>query len=102
MLGRPSRPRGRDEEGGVNEPLLNGSDEDLPRTTQRRDDDVLFSVDDDSDSDELASDPLALAVERANGHADPAAERRGVRFQDDVQVIAPPLRSTMQSRETGE
>ena len=101
MLGRSSKPRGRDEEGGVNEPLLNGSDEDLPRTTRRRDDDVLFTVD-DSDSDELASEPRALAVESANGHADPAAERRGVRFQEDVQVIAPPLRSTMQSRETGE
>ena len=100
MLGRSSKPRGRDEEGGVNEPLLNGSDEDLPRA-RHRDDDVLFTVD-DSDSDELASEPLVLAVENANGHADPAAERRGVRFQEDVQVIAPPLRSTMQSRETGE
>ncbi|KAI0717196.1 amino acid transporter [Cerioporus squamosus] len=91
MLGRSSRPRTRDEEGGVNQPLLNDSDEDLPA---RAKDDVLFSVDDgedeDDDDDELLGEP--------NGHAEPG--RPTVRFEENVQVIAPPLRSTFQSRET--
>ncbi|RPD63784.1 amino acid transporter [Lentinus tigrinus ALCF2SS1-6] len=90
MLGRSTKPRSRDEEGGVNQPLLNDSDEDLPAHAN---DDVLFSVDDGSEDDNedglLASD---------DGHAEPG--RLTVRFEENVQVIAPPLRSTFQSRET--
>lgn len=93
MLGRSTRPRTRDEEGGVNEPLLNDSDEDLPA---RAKDDVLFSVDDGSEDDH--EDEL-LAVADENGHAEHG--RPTVRFEESVQVIAPPLRSTFQSRETG-
>ena len=91
MLGRSSRPRTRDEEGGVNQPLLNDSDEDLPAGAK---DNVLFSVDDGSDDDQ--EDEL---LANGDGHAEPG--RPTVRFEENVQVIAPPLRSTFQSRETG-
>ena len=107
MLGRPSRPRGRDEEGGATQPLLNDSDEDLPSSSApsshspRPNGDVLFSVDDDSDGDD--GEEELLGHEDINPHAHGAEGKpvHTVRFQEDVQVIAPPLRSTFQSRETG-
>lgn len=77
----------------MNQPLLNDSDEDLPAARQNGD--VLFKVDDEDDSDENENGVLV----DTNGHADQG--RPGVRFQEEVQVIVPPLRSTMQSRETG-
>ncbi|KAI0356291.1 amino acid transporter [Trametes cingulata] len=92
MLGRSSKPRGRADEAGASQPLLRGSEEDLPSTARE---DVLFSVDDDEGSDG-DDEPLA----KANGHADRPKTGHSVRFQEEVQVIAPPLRSTMQSRET--
>ena len=46
---------------------------------------VVFSIDDDSDEEPLAS----------------TASRQSVRFQEDVQVIPPSLRSTTASREAG-
>lgn len=92
MLGRSSRPRGGDNDAGVSQPLLHGSDEDLPATAHNN---VLFSVDDDAEDNE---DDLPLAT--TDGLADQTKPGH-VRFQEEVQVIAPPLRSTMTSRETG-
>lgn len=48
---------------------------------------VVFSVDDDDSDEETFTSP-------------PRAEH-SVRFQEDVQVIHPPLRSTVASREAG-
>ncbi|KAI1796393.1 amino acid transporter [Ganoderma leucocontextum] len=108
MLGRTSRPRGRDEEGGVNQPLLNNSDEDLPTSgfgptshAARSNDSVLFAVEDGSDDDD--DDEELLGDEDANKHihaGEGARPSHSVRFQENVQVILPPLRSTFQSRET--
>ena len=61
MLGKASKIRGRDEEGGLSQPLLNSSEEDLPSSSNgpshhvRSNGNVLFSVDDGSDdsSEEL-------------------------------------------------
>ncbi len=109
MLGRTSRSRGRDEESGASQPLLNDSDEDLPTPglgptshAARTNDSVLFAVDDESDDD---TDEELLGGEDVNkrSHTDEGVRpSHSVRFQEDVQVIAPPLRSTFQSRETGE
>ncbi|KAH9858611.1 amino acid transporter [Lenzites betulinus] len=90
MLGRSSRPRDRDE-ARASQPLLHGSEEDLPATAH---DNVLFSIDDAEDDE----DDVPLA--RANGAATTPKSSHSVRFQEEVQVIAPPLRSTMTSRET--
>ena len=104
MLGRSSRPR-NDDEGGVHQPLLNDSEEDLPsaappptRTNGHANGDVLFTVDDGSDEDEenqLLSD--------LNRHTSRAKPERSVRFQEEpeVHVFSTPLRSTQESRETG-
>ena len=103
MLGRSSKPRGHDDEGGVNQPLLNDSDEDLPATSVRPNGNgngnVLFSVDDGSDDD----DGEGVLLGDSNGHADLAKPVRSVRFQEEaeVRVFSQPLRSTMESRETG-
>lgn len=84
MLGR-SKQRDSDREGSARQPLLDHSDED------HTSDDVLFSVDDDEpEESSLLSD--ADSAEHKAGH---------VRFQEDVQVIGPPLRSTFESREAG-
>ena len=109
MLGRTNRLRGRDEEGGASQPLLNDSDEDLPESnltpishSARPNDSVLFAVEDESDDD---NEEDLLGDEDVNKHSHTGEEARPnhtVRFQEDVQVIAPPLRSTFQSRETGE
>ena len=59
MLGRTSKTRGREDESGLSQPLLNSSEEDLPGssngTSLRSNGNVLFSVDDGSDdgSEEL-------------------------------------------------
>ena len=106
MLGRSSRPRGGDDEAGVHQPLLNDSDEDLPSAPTRADGNgnangnVLFSVDDGSD-DEFEDDLLGTG--KAETHAEPTKPVRSVRFQEEaeVRVFSQPLRSTMESRETG-
>ena len=106
MLGKASKIRGRDEEGGLSQPLLNSSEEDLPSSSNgpshhvRSNGNVLFSVDDGSDdsSEEL----LGEGNVDGDVHAGEGKPNHTVRFQEDVQVIAPPLRSTQQSRETGE
>ncbi|KAH9940510.1 amino acid transporter [Epithele typhae] len=97
MLGRSSRPRGRDDEGGVNQPLLDDSDEDLP---PHSDGNVLFSVDDGSDDELHQRLDEDILLGNVNPHADDGKPGHSVRFQDEVQVITPSLRSTSQSRET--
>ncbi|THH05464.1 hypothetical protein EW146_g9895 [Bondarzewia mesenterica] len=77
--------------GEASQPLLNGSHEDLPGASSS---DVLFSIQGDED---LESSVMEYPAE---GEVRGKAEEFGhVRFQDDVQVIAPPLRSTYTSRE---
>lgn len=68
------------------QPLL-GSDRGV------HDDRVLFSLDDDEEERIPSPPPKDTTPRTPNG--------RSVRFQDDVHVIGPPLRSTIQSRETG-
>lgn len=90
MFGQPTRSRDRNGtgEGEVRQPLLRGSREDL---TEEQ---TIFSVE-DSDDDELEQNEAFNSPQRDR-------PEHSVRFQEDVQVIGPPLRSTMQSREAGE
>jgi len=81
MLAR-LRQRENGREHADSQPLLDQLDDDHPS------DDVIFSVDDD-EPEELLSDP----------ESSPNKASHTVRFQEDVQVIGPPLRSTFQSRE---
>lgn len=80
-VGRQSRPNGGT---GTYEPLLDDSE---------RQNNVVFSVDDDEDDADAHGEP----------GEDEAHEVRSktVRFQEDVRVLGPPLRSTIVSRETG-
>ncbi|KAK0485962.1 amino acid transporter [Armillaria novae-zelandiae] len=86
MFGQSRNKRGDgDTEGEARQPLLNRSRDDLA------DDNVVFAIDDDdSDDGHLESQPSPPHKGKAE-HV--------VRFQEDVQVIGPPLRSTMASRE---
>lgn len=81
MIPRSAKQPGRPDE--AYQPLLNNDDED-----------VLFSGADDSDDDIQV--PARLP--------DPSTSKpsgRSVRFEEDVQVIAPSLKSTTASREAG-
>lgn len=71
-------------DGEARQPLLNASHEDVPADSNQ----VVFSVDDE-DSESSSAEPWS-AVRRIEP---------SVRFQEEVQVIGPPLRSTIQSRE---
>lgn len=73
-----------DTEGEFRQPLL-GSRENVA------DDHTVFSVGDSDDEIEREQDELAV----------PTKTSHAVRFQEDVQVIAPSLRSTISSREAG-
>lgn len=64
-------------EGEYRQPLLNNRD------------DVVFDIDGSDDEDSTS------ALEP------PQASSRSVRFEDEVQILGPPLRSTMASREAG-
>ena len=93
MLGRSTRKAGPEDHEGQRL-LNNDSQEDLHESSNG----VLFAVQDDDDDDGLESSALdgpssAHVRTPGTGH---------VRFQDEVQVIAPPLRSTTSSREAGE
>lgn len=68
-------------DGDVRQPLLEGSDEDQTR--------LLFSAEDVEDSRDKPSS--------STHYSD--SPRPTVRFQEEAQVIGPPLRSTTQSRE---
>lgn len=88
MFSQKKRPEDRNSTGHceISQPLLNGSQEDLigHGEDQRQ---LLFAVPDDGESDSSAlGSPARLS-------------KSVVRFQEEVQVIGPPLRSTMQSRE---
>ncbi|KAF9222527.1 amino acid transporter [Gyrodon lividus] len=77
-------------DGEASRPLLNGSQEDLEVARASEDSrELLFAVQDDQDleSNSVYSDSHPCRVEHT------------VRFQEEVQVIGPPLRSTVQSRE---
>ncbi|TCD71234.1 hypothetical protein EIP91_011712 [Steccherinum ochraceum] len=93
MLGRSIRRTGPDDHDGAAQPLLNDSQEDLslPHSGHDR---VLFTVDDDDDdvpeSSALEAQDQPSASPKTPGH---------VRFQEEVQIIAPSLRSTTTSRE---
>jgi sodium-coupled neutral amino acid transporter 11 len=67
------------------QPLLSSPQEDFTQ-----DEDVVFAIDDEDENEH-------------SSRGSPYTERpeHGVRFEDEVQVIGPPLRSTIQSREAG-
>jgi sodium-coupled neutral amino acid transporter 11 len=91
MPGRGGRRNGRVDEDS--RPLLVSSHEDLSTTlTSASTENVLFSVDGDEDEHETS----ALEDTHRRSKAD-----HTVRFEEQVQVIAPPLRSTTESREAG-
>ncbi|KAF8844694.1 amino acid transporter [Paxillus ammoniavirescens] len=83
------RDRSAPGDGEASQPLLNGSQEDLVVGNSGDPSQVLFAVQDDED------------LESNSGHSDSHRPRgeHTVRFQEEVQVISPSLRSTMQSRE---
>jgi sodium-coupled neutral amino acid transporter 11 len=89
MPGRGGRRNGRVDEDS--RPLLVSSREDLSLTSPSTDN-VLFAIDGDEDEQETS----ALEDTHPRSKAD-----QTVRFQEHVQVIAPPLRSTLESREAG-
>jgi len=87
MIPRSAKQPGRPDE--AHQPLLENNDDDDD------DDDVLFNTA-DGDSDDDFHIPARLP--------DPSTSRTGgrsVRFEEDVHVIAPSLKSTMASREAG-
>jgi sodium-coupled neutral amino acid transporter 11 len=84
MFAAKSRAREAAADGEARQPLLNASHEDVSADSNQ----VVFSVDDE---DEESSDAEPWTPVR---RTEPS-----VRFQEEVQVIGPPLRSTMQSRE---
>lgn len=86
MFGIPARNKSTD--GESRQPLLNHSRDNLVQEDQ-----VIFALDEE-DEDEV--DDL---YGRASHEERP---EHSVRFKEEVQVIGPPLRSTIQSRETGE
>lgn len=88
MFGQTNRTRDRNTagEGESRRPLLGGFQED--RAEER----TVFAVDDSSDDESEGIGALSPKGDRPD---------HTVRFQEDVQVIAPPLRSTTSSREAG-
>ncbi|KAG2150479.1 amino acid transporter [Suillus clintonianus] len=84
MFASNSRAREATADGEARQPLLNASHEDVSADSNH----VVFSVDDE-DSESSSVEPWT-AVQRTEP---------SVRFQEEVQVIGPPLRSTIQSRE---
>ncbi|KAI0081219.1 amino acid transporter [Panus rudis PR-1116 ss-1] len=99
--GRLNRQRsGNDEfEGSIRQPLLNSSQENLHAS--QNDGGVLFSIDDVDEDAFHESSALARSDEPPpTPPKQPSRqEHHTVRFQDEVQVISLPLRSTTQSRE---
>ena len=93
MLGRSKRARD-DHVGGeasTTQPLLSSSQDDLHDGSE-----VLFKLDDEDDADYVEASAL--------GDTDsltPKSKHR-VHFREEVQVFAPALRSTGDSREAGE
>lgn len=77
--------RSEPSDGESREPLLNNSQEDLGQDSR-----VIFTVDDEDPSE----------TSRLNSPRPDRPDHR-VRFQEEVQILGPPLKSTIQSRETG-
>jgi len=102
MPRRGGRLNGRFNDEADSQPLFVSSREDLSTRTSSpasaSADNVLFSVDDDDNNDERETSALAAAQDDTlrRTKAD-----QTVRFQEHVQVIAPSLRSTLESREAG-
>lgn len=97
MLGRNKHPRESDGDNISRQPLLNDSQEDLHHGDGS---DVVFSVDDDDAEDEYVE---ASALDHVESPKSPRSKSgHTVRFQEEVQVFAAPLRSTTESREAGE
>ncbi|GJE94466.1 amino acid transporter [Phanerochaete sordida] len=92
MLGRSRNTRESDTEGSTRQPLLGGSQEDLHSGLNG---DVLFTTGSDDEDEDYVE---ASALGRPD--SPPVKSSHSVRFNEDVQVIAPPLRSMTQSRET--
>jgi len=88
MFTANSRAREAAADGEARQRLLNDSHEDLSTDEP---DQVVFTISDDEDSEGNS----------AESWSDVRRTQPGVRFQEEVQVIGPPLRSTMQSREAG-
>lgn len=85
MLGWGGRQNGQISSDG--QPLLQSSHE------HEDDENTLFAIEDD---DEVTESSALEASHPSRNNTD-----HSVRFQDQVQVIAPPLRSTPESREAG-
>jgi len=103
MPRRGGRLNGRFNDEADSQPLFVSSREDLSTRTSSpasaSADNVLFSVDDDdNDNDEHETSALAAAQDDTLRRA---KADQTVRFQEHVQVIAPSLRSTLESREAG-
>lgn len=92
MFSQNSKQRDRNaaENGEASQPLLNGSHEDLTPDAEDHSH-LLFSATDDDDSESHSSGRSVT----------PRRGEHTVRFREEVQVIGPPLRSTIHSRETG-
>ena len=93
MLGRNKRDRETNGDSSTRQPLLHDSQEDLHEGGSS---DLLFKVDDEEDD--------AYEEASALDHVETQKTKAGrsVHFQEEVQVYAEPLRSTIESRETGE
>jgi len=75
-------------EGEIRQPLLNNDSQ-----QNLAEEGPVFSVDEDSDDEELEEHSAFETPKRSSA--------RSVTFREDVQVIAPSLRSTIESREAG-
>jgi hypothetical protein len=90
MFGHNSRKdRSAPSDGESRQPLLSRSYEDSVQ-----DEGVIFAIDNDEDDTDN--------IHSGNRSPQPERPEHSVRFQEEVQVIGPPLKSTIQSRETGE
>ena len=96
MLGRSTKQNRPDE---ASEPLLNSSREHLGGNDENHEG-VLFALEEDGDDDSLDDDQDIGSVS-PQPSTNNKVNARSVRFEDDVHIIAPPLRSTTQSREVG-
>jgi len=85
MFGQNSRKdRNGPSDGESRQPLLSDS---------IQDDTVIFAIDDDDETSNINHPEHESSQSERPEHT--------VRFQEEVQVIGPPLKSTIQSRETG-
>jgi sodium-coupled neutral amino acid transporter 11 len=104
MPRRGGRLNGRFNDEADSQPLFVSSREDLSTRTSSpasaSADNVLFSVDDDDADDNDKHETSALAAAQDDTLRRAKADQT-VRFQEHVQVIAPSLRSTLESREAG-